>query len=309
MTDRLPDAGSAELLGFPADTRLLIVNADDLGMSESINVAIVEAIEEGIASSCSLMAPCPAAGHAVDLLRDRPGIPFGIHLTLICESALAPLRAREEVPSLLDDTGVLFGPARIPELLARARIEDVEREFRAQIHAVLDTGLTPTHLDWHCLADGGRDDVLDLTVVLAEEHGLAVRAWSDRGRDQLQRRGSPVTEHPFLDSFTLDLDGKAARYAELLRGLPAGLSEWAVHPGPHSEAAGDDWRVRSTDHAFLISPEARTIVRDEGIVITDHRGVQQAWTRARMTAGTVMRRDGQVVSGGGPDPDPPNAGE
>jgi hypothetical protein len=68
------------------------------------------------------------------------------------------------VPSLLDEAGELFTPAQIPELLARARLDEVEHEFRAQV----DAGLTSSHLDWHCLADGGREDILDLTVALGE---------------------------------------------------------------------------------------------------------------------------------------------
>jgi chitin disaccharide deacetylase len=106
----------------------------------------------------------------------------------------------------------------------------VEREFRAQVSAVADAGLAPAYLDWHCLADGGRDDIFDLTVALAAEYGLAVRAWLDPARRKLRRRGLPAVDHGFLDSFRLDTDGKQARYARLLRDLPAGLSEWAVHP-------------------------------------------------------------------------------
>ena len=60
-----------------------------------------------------------------------------------------PLTAKQAVPSLLDDTGELFTPtgAGRAELLARARLDEVELEFRAQINAVADAGLTPTHLD------------------------------------------------------------------------------------------------------------------------------------------------------------------
>ena len=75
-------ARSNELLGLPGDARVLIINADDFGMYPAVNTAVIRSIEEGIASSCSLMAPCPAAPHAMDLLRQHPRIPFGIHLTL-----------------------------------------------------------------------------------------------------------------------------------------------------------------------------------------------------------------------------------
>ncbi|MBI0384713.1 ChbG/HpnK family deacetylase, partial [Streptomyces albiflaviniger] len=168
-------ATSSQLLGFPPDARVLIVNCDDFGMHESVNVAVIDAIEEGIASSCSLMVPCPGASQALGMLRARPGLPFGIHLTLVRDAdhlRWGPLSARATVASLLDERGELFTAGRREELLARARPEEVEREFRAQIEAVADAGLTPTHLDWHCLADGGHEDVFEVTVALAGEYGL-----------------------------------------------------------------------------------------------------------------------------------------
>ena len=73
------DRLSSELLGFPPDARVLIVNCDDFGM--------YEAIEKGVAASCSLMVPGPSAEHATGMLRRRPQLPFGIHLTMVCEAA------------------------------------------------------------------------------------------------------------------------------------------------------------------------------------------------------------------------------
>jgi predicted glycoside hydrolase/deacetylase ChbG (UPF0249 family) len=277
---------SSELLGFSPDARVLIVNNDDFGMYQAINTAVIHSIEEGIASSCSLMVPCPGAPHAMHLLRRHPQIPFGIHLTLFCDTTnrrWGPLTAKEKVRSLLDDTGELFTPANVPELVARARLDEVELEFRAQVDAVVDAGLTPTHLDWHCLADGGRGDIFDLTVALAEEYGLAVRVWLEPGRQKLLRRGLPVVDNEFLDSFALELDGKSARYAELLRDLPAGLNEWAVHPGlDNQESRAIDpggWRVRRTDYEFLTSPEAHDLLQQERIVVIDFRAIQQAWSQ------------------------------
>jgi len=81
--------------------------------------------------------------------------------------------------------------------------------------------------------------------------------------------------------FALPVDERAARYAELLRALPVGLSEWAVHPGLDDAQAQalepGGWRVRAGDHAFLTSARAREIVAEEGIVITDYRAIQDVW--------------------------------
>jgi hypothetical protein len=99
------DQLSSELLGFAPDERVLIVNCDDFGMHDAVNTAVVESIENGIASSCSLMVPCPAAADAMRLLRARPHIPFGIHLALIRDSPAyrwGPAAAKADVPSLLD---------------------------------------------------------------------------------------------------------------------------------------------------------------------------------------------------------------
>ena len=145
---------------------------------------------------------------------------------------------------------------------------------------MLATGLTPTHLDWHALTDGGREDVFDLGLALAGEYRLAARVWLERGRRAAQR-GLPVVDHDFLDSFSLDVETKANRYLQLLHELPAGLSEWAVHPGlgdAVSRKIDNGWKVRRTDLEFLISPEAREAVRREGIVIIDYRAIKDAWS-------------------------------
>jgi predicted glycoside hydrolase/deacetylase ChbG (UPF0249 family) len=280
---------SSELLGFPPDARVLIVNADDLGMNPAINTGVIAAVEEGIATSCSLMAPCPGAEHAMRLLRDRPHVAFGIHLTLVRDhphDRWAPVTPAREVPTLVEADGLLPRYGQIGQLLARARIDEVEREFRAQLGVVLAAGLRPTHLDFHSIADGGRDDILDLTVALAAEHGLAVRVWLEPGRRRARGHGRPVVDHPFLDSTRLDPTTKADRYAELLRALPPGLTEWAVHPAaadPAAEVADPDgWRGRRGDLEFLVSPRARELVAEEGVVLIDYRPLQDAWDAGRV---------------------------
>ncbi len=67
---------SSELLGFPADARVLIVNNDDFGMDAAVNAAVVRSITDGIAASCSLMPPCPAAPEAMRLSADPGGVGY-----------------------------------------------------------------------------------------------------------------------------------------------------------------------------------------------------------------------------------------
>lgn len=274
------------MLGFPPEARLLLVNCDDFGMYPAINAAVIASLDTGIARSCSVMVPCPGAPGALRLLAARPGLSFGVHLTLVCElggpGSWGPVADRTRVPSLLDEKGRLYAPTPAGRalLLARARTEEVEREFRAQLAVVDRAGLAPTHLDFHCLADGGRPDILDVAVSLAAERGLAVRVWGDEARKVARGRGLPVVDHPFLDSFSLDLVTKREHYARLLRELPAGLSEWAVHPGLDEAAAravDDGWRVRSSDHAFLTSSYARELLDEEGVVVVDYRALQGVW--------------------------------
>lgn len=272
-----------EILGYPADARLLLVNADDFGMCHSINVATMRALQEGIVTSTSLMAPCPWALHAMLLLKEHPEVPFAIHLTLIAEHThyrWGPITSKDKVSTLLDEAGFFYSDARGREFLARANLDEIEAEFRAQIGVVLAAGLEPTHLDWHCLSDGGRPDIFDLTLSLAGEFGLALRAHARTSANKARRAGLPTSDHGVVDSYTVGLADKAARYTQLLRALPPGLSEWAVHVSlGDAEAQAMEpatWQVRKTDFDFLISPQARDVLTEEGIVLLDYRALQQA---------------------------------
>lgn len=280
------DRRTNSLLGYPDDARLLIINADDFGMCHAVNEAIFRTLTEGVVSSTSLMAPCPWAPHALQLLKERSDIPFAVHLTVICDFSTyrwGPWTSKDLVPTLVDESGYFHSGQRIPEFLSQARLEEIEIEFGAQIEAVLSAHLKPTHLDWHCLADGGREDISDITLGLAREYGLALRIHGREFAAACQRSGLSTTDDDVLGSYSLDPDEKATRYAELLRAMPAGLSEWAVHPSLGNAEARtlepDTWQVRKADFDFFMSPEARDILNEEGIVLMDYRALQTVWSR------------------------------
>ena len=293
-TSMAPNGQTNRLLGYPADARLLIVNADDFGMCHAVNEAIFRVLKDGFVCSTTLMVPCSWVLHATNFLADNPEIPFGVHLTAISEWVdyrWGPVTAREKVPSLLDkglpgqglpgQGRYFYDFEQMPEFLAQVRLDQLEMEFRTQIETVLAAGLRPTHLDWHCIRIGGRDDIFRVMLRLAREFGLALRVAGRFWIEKLQSRGFPTNDYDFLDSYSLDPVNKAARYAELLRELPAGLSEWAVHPGlDNSELLAiepDGNHIRQTDFDFLMSEQARDIVREEGIILLDYRNLQAVW--------------------------------
>jgi hypothetical protein len=283
---QLTESQSAKLLGYPGDARLLIINADDFGMIHAINAAIFQAIREGVVCNTSLMVPCPWALHAMRLLQDNPEIPFGVHLSVISEMVdyrFGPLTCRDKVPSLVDEAGYFYSLEQLSEFMTQAKLDELEIEFRAQIEKVLAANLKPTHLDWHCLANGGREDILDLTLGLAREYGLALRVSARPLIEDLHRQGLPTDEYDLLDSYRLDTTDKSARYAQMLRDLPVGLSEWAVHPGlGNAEMLAVEptsWQVRATDYEFVMSPEAREIIEQEGIILLSYKPLQEIWRR------------------------------
>ena len=120
-----------------------------------------------------------------------------------------------------------------------------------------------------------------MTLGLAKEYGLALRVASQPFIDRVQRQGLPTADHELLDSFGVGIEDKSARYADMLRELPAGLSEWAVHPslGSAESQAIDPagWQVRRTDFDFLSSPRAREIIQREGIELISYEPLQAVW--------------------------------
>src|ERR1700740_2140961 len=136
-----------ERLGYPPGTKLLIVHADDLGETHSMNAAAIKALEAGTINSASLMVPCPWFPEIADYAKSHPAADFGLHLTLTSERIYyrwGPVAPRDKVPSLVDSNGY-FQHDWSPE--TRIDPKDVETEIRAQVARALAMGVKPTHLD------------------------------------------------------------------------------------------------------------------------------------------------------------------
>ena len=277
-------ANTNELLGYPADARLLIINADDFGMCHSTNVAIFRSLAEGVVCSTTLMVPCPWAPQAMRWLAEHPAVPFGVHLTALGDSVnyrWRPLVCIDQVPTLVDETGYFYNFERMDEFFAQVRMDELEAEFRAQIETVLAADLTPTHLDWHSLRIARKPEIFDVLFGLAREYGLALRAPQSFVPERAQRQDLPANDYDILDSYGLGHAGKLALYIRLLRELPAGLSEWAVHPGlEDAELLAIDSHgapIRQADLDCMVSAAVREVIQQEGIILLSYKPLQEVW--------------------------------
>ncbi len=128
---------------------ILIVNADDFGLTEGTDNAILRAHRQGIVTSTSLLANGYAFEHALALARATPSLDVGLHLTLTEGPPVAPLR---EVPDLVDEHGELpLSNQPFARKLATGKlpIDQIRREFEAQAAKVADSNLRPSHIDGH----------------------------------------------------------------------------------------------------------------------------------------------------------------
>ena len=129
--------------------RRLIVNADDFGISEAVNEAVIRAFTEGVLTSCSLMVTGEAFEHAVSLAHAHPDLAVGIHLVTVMGRAVLPPTA---IPTLVDAAGnFVSNPTRagLKYYFSLQARHELRQELRAQFDKFAATGLRLSHIDGH----------------------------------------------------------------------------------------------------------------------------------------------------------------
>lgn len=165
----------------------LIVNADDFGYSPGQNYGIIDAYENGIVRSTSLMAAGTAAAQAVEMAKLHPGLGVGVHLVIDWGRPVTPPHL---LPSLTDFDGMFI---KVPfEAPLTVNLTEVELEWRAQIECIQGQGILLTHLDGHHHFHL-HPQLCQLTCKLAGEYQLPIRIPSPAWTTDMS---FPRTMHP-----------------------------------------------------------------------------------------------------------------
>lgn len=165
----------AQKLGYSKDAKLLIIHADDAGLSHSENMATIQSLENGIVNSYSIMVPCPWFYEMALFAKSNPQFDNGIHLTLTCEwenYKFGPVLPIKEVPSLVDENGHFY--KKREQLRNNASVDDVKKELEAQIEKAISFGLKPTHIDSHMYSVGASPEFFDIYRDLGKKYKLPI---------------------------------------------------------------------------------------------------------------------------------------
>jgi predicted glycoside hydrolase/deacetylase ChbG (UPF0249 family) len=318
--------------------RQLIVNADDFGLTEQVSRGILDAHQEGIVTSTTLMANGGAFDAAVSMGRRGYDLGIGVHLNL---TEGVPVSLAWKIPTLTNLEGRLHLTPRLLLLgimIRQINMAEVEMELRAQVEKVCRAGISPTHFDGHKhvhILPG----VSDIVIRLAQEFsirsircpweaapefptslqsrnswtaaakqyllGRTVSIFARRFKEKLAKAGllSPAHFYGLSQAGFLD----ALDILEILGGLPEGASELMCHPGYlDADLAKTGTRLlaqREVEIRGLTARQVRKLVADRGIQLISYRQVgthapEREVAAREMTLGSARIRRGSLQRGG-----------
>jgi predicted glycoside hydrolase/deacetylase ChbG (UPF0249 family) len=286
----------AERLGWPMGAKVVIFHVDDAGMSYDSDQGAIQALEEGVATSMSVMMPCPWVPHMAAYLNDHPQVDAGLHLTLTSEwdnYRWGPLVGKSVAPGLVDPQGYLW--PRAQDVLNHATVEEFEKEIRAQIDKAQAMGITPTHLDSHmgtCFYEPFIESYvkvgIEKKIPILMIGGHMQHAGPEVGRFKLLLKalgervwsgGLPVID----DLVTQPTKGPAYEQRKqelltLLAEMQPGITQIIVHCTAPTEVfahISGSGKTRAAELRLMLDPEIRSFIKEQGVVQTTWRELKQ----------------------------------
>lgn len=287
----------AQRLGYSADQRLLIVHADDIGVTHAANRAAFECLESGSVTCGSILVPCPWFPEVAEHCAAHKELDVGVHLTLNSEYARyrwPPLTGRESGAGLYDGHGYLW--PTYEEAVEHVTPEEAEREFRAQIEKPLAAGIDVTHIDSHMgtafhpkfillYASLGREYKLPIFLPRPDPDLLRSRGLSEfltlfeNLLRPLDEAGYPVIDHALVETAAPSPEAKEAYFKQLFDGLKAGVTHFLIHPAMPSEeveATTDDAAYRVRDYELFRDDRMRRHLEGMGVRLIGYREIRDA---------------------------------
>ena len=274
--------------------KLLMIHADDAGLSHSQNRATMACLKEGMVNSYSIMVPCPGFDEIATFAKANPNYDYGIHLTLTCEwhnCRFGPTSPLSAVQSLVDGHGHFHKTRQ--ELKEYGKAAEVYTELKAQIERALDFGLRPSHLDSHMYSIGASPQLFAIYKKLGQEYQLPVLL----NKKLIQMAGLKPNhclndtdfciDHVYLATFDDFKKGHLkSRYLEIVDQLAPGLNVLLIHPAFDDDEMkaltvdhpnfGSEWR--QMDYDSFVDGETRSKLLENKVKLVSWKEITQQFT-------------------------------
>jgi len=295
----------AERLGWPSGTKVVIFHVDDVGMSHNSNMGAIKSIEDGVATSLSIMMPCSWVPEYAAYLNEHPQTDAGIHLTHTSEwknYRWGPVAGKSVVPGLVDPAGYLW--KSVQDVVAHATADEVETEIRAQIDKALSMGINPTHIDSHmgtCFTPQyiysyvkvGIEKQIPILIFgghmqyIGDQVG-PLRTMVISIAEQVWKAGLPVIDDLVTSPTSAkNYDEKKTELIKLLSDMKPGITEIIVHCTVQTEVfsrISGSGPNREAELRLLTDPDIKKFIENEGIILTTWRELKKRRAKANTSA-------------------------
>jgi predicted glycoside hydrolase/deacetylase ChbG (UPF0249 family) len=284
----------AERLGFKATDKILIVNVDDVGNSHAANAAVIDAMENGLATSATIIVPGPWFPEIAAYAKARPTSDFGVHLAHTSEWKTlkwGPVANKSDVPGLVDPQGYLW-----PDIMSVYKNSNPGQayiEARAQIKKALDAGVDVTHIDSHMGTLQYNEDYFQVYRRLAKEFNLPLRMGSQELLEKQgggQQRGQLDSDGTVYPDYLIHGDRKPGEpirdyWKRSISSLRPGVTELYIH----ASVAGDEikhitnsWQDRAAEYElFTRDPEVRRILDSQEVKRIGYRALRDLQRKSK----------------------------
>jgi predicted glycoside hydrolase/deacetylase ChbG (UPF0249 family) len=306
----------AEKLGWPKGAKVVIFHVDDAGMSYSSNRGAVRSMEEGVATSTSIMMPCPWAASFVKYALQKPSVDAGLHLTLTSEwkdYRWPPLNGISHSPGLVDEEGCMWH--EVAQVVKNANADIVETEIKAQVERALKMGLKPTHLDSHMGTLFAHIPFLERYIKVGIEYRIPVMFPGGNNKlltetraadletlkktkeigEKLWNAGLPVLDDLHTHSGDWKVPGgnatpeqwgkfKAKKWIEALGNMEPGVAMLIVHSSDITEEfkyVSGSGGSRYADLLSMLDADLKAYIKKEGIILTTWRELMERRSKVK----------------------------
>lgn len=261
----------------------LIVRGDDIGSSHAANVACIRSYTEGIMTSVEIMTPCGWFPEAARMLNENPGLDVGVHVVLTSEWENIKWRPLTKAPSLTDADGYFYptiwqrknAPAGTALREANWKIEEIEKEMRAQIELAVRKIPHISHITCHMGCSGWDPKIKELWTKLAKEYKLDIST-SEYGVQRFTGYRGAKTRQERMQKFIESLESlKPGTYLFVEHpGLDTAEMRAIGHKGYYDVAADRDAVTE-----LFVSEKVRKKIKQLGIELISYADLKKAGKR------------------------------